>query len=229
MAGDEGDLNGSGSTSPQPLAIAVLLSGSGRTLENLLAAIAAGELAARVGVVISSTPGVRGLEVAGAAGIPTRTIRRADATGERAFEEAIYGALEPFAPDLIVLAGFLRRLPVPPLWAGRILNIHPALIPESAAAGQGFYGERVHAAVLRSGAIESGATVHVVDAGYDTGPVVMRARVPVLPGDTPATLGARVFAAECRLYPAAIRHYVAGHPELFGMNASMVHPPPGVR
>ncbi|MGH2561250.1 MAG: formyltransferase family protein, partial [Thermomicrobiales bacterium] len=86
----------------------------------------------------------------------------------------------------------------------------------SGAAGRGFNGERVHAAVLASGATESGATVHIVDAEYDTGPVVMKQEVPILPDDTPATLGARVFAAECRLYPEAIRRYVAARPELFG-------------
>ncbi len=225
MTGDERELNGSGPTSSPPLAIAVLLSGTGRTLQNLLAAIADGELPARVRLVVSSAPGVRGLEVAAAAGIPTRTIRRADAADDAAFGAAIYAAVEPFAPELIVLAGFLRRLPIPPVWTGRVLNIHPALLPESAAAGKGFYGERVHVAVLASGAVESGATVHVVDEGYDTGPVVLQARVPVRPGDTPAILGARVFAAECRLYPAAIRRYVADHPELFRMDASTVQPP----
>ena len=86
----------------------------------------------------------------------------------------------------------------------------------ASAAGKGFYGERVHAAVLASGATQSGATVHVVDNGYDTGPVVMRAAVPVLPDDNPSSLAERVFEAERALYPAAIRRYIADHPELFG-------------
>jgi len=208
--------NRSADAAPLPLPVAVLLSGTGRTLENLLRAIAAGELSARVVVVVSSVPGVRGLAVAEAAGIPTATVPRRAFLDAAAFGDAVYAALAPYRPALLLLAGFLRRLPVPPAWAGRILNIHPALLPESAAAGRGFYGERVHAAVLAAGATESGATVHVVDAGYDTGPVVLRARVPVLPADTPATLGARVFAAERALYPAAIARYVATHPELFG-------------
>lgn len=165
---------------------------------------------ARVVAVVSSVPGVRGLAIADAAGVPALTLRRRDYPGDAAYSAAIYAALAPHAPDLIALAGFLRRLVVPSEWAGRILNIHPALLPESPAAGPGFYGERVHAAVLASGATESGATVHVVDDGYDTGPVVGRAVVPVLPDDTPATLAARVFAAECALYPAAIaRHWQA--------------------
>ena len=201
---------------PAPLTLAVLLSGTGRTLENLLTVIAEEELSARVAIVGSSVPGVRGLEIAVAAGIPTCTLRRRDHADEATYSAAVFAALEPIEPDLILLAGFLRKLTVPERWVGRILNIHPALLPESAAAGPGFYGERVHAAVLASGAAESGATVHVVDDGYDTGPVVLQARVPVLPGDTPTSLGARVFAAECRLYPAAIRRYVSEHPELFG-------------
>ncbi len=196
----------------------MLLSGSGRTLENVLGAIARGELAARVVAVVSSVPGVRGLEIAAAAGIPHATVRRRDYPDDAAFSAAIYTELAAHQPDLIVLAGFLRRLVVPPQWTGRILNIHPALLPEAGgiAAGKGFFGARVHSAVLASGARESGATVHVVNNAYDAGPIVQRIVVPIIPGDTPETLGARVFAAECALYPAAIRRYVAEHPELFG-------------
>ena len=190
--------------SPTPLYLAVLLSGTGRSLANLLRVIADGTLQARISVVISSKPDVRGLDVAAEAGIPTAVIERREFPDD-AYSEAVYAVLAPFQPDLIVMAGFLRKLIVRPEWEGRILNIHPALLPESAAAGKGFYGERVHAAVIASGARESGASVHVVDNGYDTGPVVMRATVQVLPGDTPASLGARVFAAECALYPEAIR------------------------
>lgn len=200
----------------RPLRLAVLLSGTGRTLDNLLTVIAAGELDAEIVTVISSVPNVRGLAVAEEAGIPTATVRRRDYADDTAYSDAVYAALAPFASDLIVLAGFLRKLVVRDDLAGRILNIHPALLPQASfAAGRGLYGERVHAAVLASGATESGATVHVVDNGYDTGPVVLQARVPVLPGDTAATLGDRVFQAEQRLYPEAIRRYVADHPGLF--------------
>jgi len=195
--------------------VAVLLSGGGRTLDNLLRAIAAGELGAEIVGVVSSKPEVRGLAVAGEADIPTWVCRRTDQADDEAYADAILGALAPQRPDLILLAGFLRRMAVRPGWEGRILNIHPALLPESGAAGQGFYGERVHAAVLASGATVSGATVHVVDDGYDTGPVVLRRSVPVLPDDSSATLAARVFVAELALYPEAIRRYVAAHPELF--------------
>ena len=182
-------------------------------MENFLHVIERGELEARIGVVVSSVAGVRGLLIAEEAGIPAVVVRRQDYGSDDDYGDAVYAAIAPYEPDLILLAGFLRRLVVPPAWRGRILNIHPGLLP-GAPAGRGFYGERVHAAVLASGDAESGATVHVVDEGYDTGPVVLRRSVPVLPGDTPETLGARVFAAECELYPEAVRRYVASHPEL---------------
>ncbi len=199
-----------------PINCAVLLSGSGRTLENLLFVIGRGGLNCAIRVVISSKPDVRGLQIAEDAGIPAFVVLRQDFASDREYSAAIYATIRPFDPELILLCGFLRKLVVPPALEGRILNIHPALLPESAAGGKGFYGDRVHAAVLASGATQSGATVHVVDNGYDTGPVVFRATVPVLPDDTPSTLAARVFTAECALYPAAIRRYVATRADLFG-------------
>jgi formyltetrahydrofolate-dependent phosphoribosylglycinamide formyltransferase len=199
-----------------PLRIAVLISGSGRSLANLLAATASGTLDAEIVGVVSSVAGVRGLEIAAGAGVPHVTITRKGFADDTAYSDAVYGWLEPLRPDLIVLAGFLRKLVVPPAWEGRILNIHPALAGAFPyASGRGFYGDRVHAAVLAHGDTHSGATIHVVDNGYDTGPVVAETRVPVLPGDTAQELAARVFAAECALYPATIRAYVAAHPELF--------------
>jgi formyltetrahydrofolate-dependent phosphoribosylglycinamide formyltransferase len=202
----------------RPIRLAVLLSGTGRTLANLLDVIAAGELNAEIVHVISSTPGVRGIEIAEAAGIPTTVIPRRDYPTAADYSAAIFSTLAPSKPDLIVLAGFLRKLIVPEEWTGRILNIHPALLPqaESYAAGKGFYGAHVHEAVLAHGDRRSGATVHVVDNGYDTGPTVLQAEVPVLPSDTPETLAARVFEVEKQLYPAAIRRYVAANPALFG-------------
>lgn len=200
-----------------PVGLGVLISGSGRTLQNLLDVIARGGLDCSVRVVVSSKPNVRGLEIAREAGIPAFVIERKAYDSDSAYSEALYAQVRAHEAELILLAGFLRKLVVPPELEGRILNIHPALLPEAAAAaGKGYYGDRVHAAVLASGATRSGATVHVVDNGYDTGPVVMRATVDILPDDTPATLAGRVFLAECALYPAAIRRYIAAHPELFG-------------
>jgi phosphoribosylglycinamide formyltransferase-1 len=195
----------SDSTSPiRPPRLAVLLSGGGRTLANLIAKIDEGALSAQLVAVVSSNPAAGGLAIAEQAGISAIVLRRADFPDDAAYSEAIYAAIQPFQPDLIICAGFLKRLVVPAEWEGRILNIHPCLLPESNAAGLGFYGDRVHQAVIASGATVSGATVHIVDNEYDHGPVVLRQTVPVLPGDSAETLAARVFAAECELYPRAI-------------------------
>ena len=183
-------------------------------MENLLAVEREGGLPLRIVGVVSSRREVRGVEVARAAGLPVEIVRRREFSTDGAFSEAVYDAIAPMRPQLLLLAGFLCRLTVPPAWAGRILNIHPALLLSEGPAGQGFYGERVHAAVLASGAAHSGASVHIVTDEYDAGPVVMEAWVPVLPGDTPESLAARVFEAECRLYPEAIRAYVRSNPWL---------------
>ncbi|MEJ7762789.1 MAG: phosphoribosylglycinamide formyltransferase [Thermomicrobiales bacterium] len=207
---------GAAASSPlvAPVRLAVLLSGTGRSLANLLAVIGRGDLDAQIVAVVSSVAGAGGLTIAREARIPATTVSRRAFRDDAAYSEAIFRAITPARPSLLVLAGFLRKLVVPEALAGRILNIHPALLPEAAyAAGRGFYGDRVHAAVLAHGATESGATVHVVDNGYDTGPVVLRARVPVEPGDTAVTLGARVFAVECALYPEAIRRVAASLPQ----------------
>ena len=192
----------------------VLISGAGRTLENLLRSIDRGELDARVCVVISSVPGVRGLEIATSAGIPAITVQRSSFGSLEAYSEGIHAAVAPYAPEFLVMAGFLRKMRVLPGWERRILNIHPALLPEAApyAAGRGLFGARVHAAVLANGDRVSGATVHVVTDDYDAGPPLARVEVPVCEGDTPETLAARVFAAECALYPAAIRDFIAQLP-----------------
>ena len=172
----------------------------------------AGALAAAFVAVVSSLPACVGFDIAAHAGIPSHVVQRRDFTNDAAYSAAIFDTLAPHQPDLIVLAGFLRRLVVPPPWRGRILNIHPALLPDSGAFGRGFFGERVHAAVLATGAAESGAAVHVVDAELRHRPGRPPRHVPVHPGDTPATLAARVFATECRLYPAAISAYLHDNP-----------------
>ena len=194
--------------------LAVLISGTGRTLANLIESIAAEALEAEVVAVVSSRAGVRGIEIAEVAGIPVSVVTRRPYSDDASFSDAIYAAITPYEPDLIICAGFLKQLVVPPEWEGRILNIHPCLIPESNAAGLGYYGDRVHQAVIDCGATTSGATVHVVDNEYDHGPVVMKETVPVLPGDTASDLAARVFALECELYPRAIAHYLTQHPDL---------------
>ncbi|HEU0163388.1 MAG TPA: phosphoribosylglycinamide formyltransferase [Thermomicrobiales bacterium] len=196
--------------------MSVLLSGAGRTLENLLRVVARGELPIEIVSVISSVPDVRGLEVARDAGIPATTIVRKGHPSVASYSEAMYAALEPYAPDLILMAGFLRQMLVLPGWEGRILNIHPALLPEASsyAAGKGLFGERVHQAVLAHGDRVTGATVHLVTDDYDQGPPLLRVEVPVLEDDTSVTLGTRVFHAECDLYPEAIRRYMTANPHL---------------
>jgi formyltetrahydrofolate-dependent phosphoribosylglycinamide formyltransferase len=206
---------------PHPRArLAVLISGSGRTLENLLDVIDKGGLNAEIVAVVSSKPGVRGLEIAERAGLPHTTIIRREFESDAAFTNAILEWLTPYQPHLIIHAGFLRKVVIPPAWEGRMLNIHPCLIPESGAAGKGFYGDRVHAAVLASGSSVSGATVHLLDNEYDEGPILSKATVPVLPDDTVETLAGRVFAAECALYPAAIAAYLRDNPWVLDQPAS---------
>jgi formyltetrahydrofolate-dependent phosphoribosylglycinamide formyltransferase len=196
--------------------LAVLISGSGRTLRNLLDVIGRGELNAEVVCVVSSLENVRGLDIAADAGIPAYTVTRTQHKGVQAYSQAMYDVLQPHQPDLIIMAGFLRRLLIFPGWEGRILNIHPALLPDAAAyaGGKGCYGDRVHEAVIAHGDTVSGATVHVVTDVYDDGPPLMRVEVPVEAGDTAQTLAARIFVQECELYPEAIRRYLALHPEL---------------
>jgi len=190
-----------------PVRLGVLLSGSGRTLENLIARIQDRSLPARIEVVISSHPDVRGLEIARTHGIPDVTVPYQGFTDAKAFSDAVTTQLDRHPVDLVILAGFIRRYLFPPKYQGRVLNIHPALLPDF--GGKGFYGHHVHEAVLKAGKTESGCTVHLADLEYDRGPILVQKKVPVLPGDTPDTLAKRVFEAECEAYPEAIRRMAA--------------------
>jgi formyltetrahydrofolate-dependent phosphoribosylglycinamide formyltransferase len=190
-----------------PVRLGVLLSGSGRTLQNLIDRIQDGSLPARIEVVISSHPGVRGLERAQKVQIPAFTVDYKKFPDDRAFSDAVTRELDRHPIDLVIMAGFIRRYLFPKKYEGRVLNIHPALLPEF--GGKGYHGEKVHRAVLETGAKESGCTVHIADLDYDRGPILLQKRVPVLPGDTPETLAARVFEAECEAYPEAIRRMAA--------------------
>jgi formyltetrahydrofolate-dependent phosphoribosylglycinamide formyltransferase len=186
-----------------PVRLGVLLSGSGRTLQNLIDRIKDHSLHAKISVVVSSHPGVKGLERARAAKIPAVTIDYKKFDDAKGFSTAITQELEKHPIDLVIMAGFIRRYLFPSTFEGRVLNIHPALLPEF--GGKGFYGHHVHEAVLKSGSKESGCTVHVADLNYDKGAILLQKRVPILPGDTPETLAERVFQAECEAYPEAIR------------------------
>lgn len=188
--------------------LAVFLSGTGRTLENLLAAIERGELRAEIACVVSSRRKVRGCDIARDAGIPLQIVPRRRYESVEDFSRDVWQAVDPHNVDLIVLAGWLSRLVIPERYRGRIVNIHPSLLP--LFGGLGFYGHHVHEAVLESGMKVSGCSVHFVDAEYDAGPIIAQHCVPVLPDDTADSLAARVFAEECRLYPEAIADLLAG-------------------
>lgn len=197
-------------TAPQTktLRVAVLISGGGTTLRNLLTHIDERGLPVRVMTVISSTPKARGLEFARAANIPTCIIERKQHLSDEDYGRAIFGACRDAGCDYVVMAGFLKFTPVPDDFACRVINIHPALIP--AFCGHGMYGHHVHEAVLKYGAKLSGCTVHFVDNEYDHGPIILQRAVPVLDDDTPDTLAARVFEAECEAYPEALRLIAEG-------------------
>ena len=189
-----------------PMRVAVAVSGRGTNLEALLRALGP-EAPARVVLVLSNRADAPALERASGKGIATVTLR------DHADGPEWLSTLERHGVELLVLAGYLRLVPTEVIarYRGRILNVHPALLP--AFGGQGMYGRRVHEAVLASGARESGATVHLVDEVYDRGAILGQARVPVLPGDDPESLAARVLEAEHRLLPVAVlAAAAAGHP-----------------
>ncbi len=189
------------------LRLVVLLSGGGRTLLNLLDHIEDGRLDAEVPLVISSRRSAKGVARATDRGLKVEVLRPRDFADAEAFAAAQATCIRAARPDLVVMAGYLVFFPVPADLQGRVLNIHPSLLPRH--GGQGMYGDRVHAAVLAAGDAVSGCTVHVVDDEYDHGPVLVATTVPVAPDDDIARLAARVFEAECRTYPKAIAEHAA--------------------
>jgi len=193
---------------PGPARLAVLISGSGTTLKNLLEKIARGDLPAEVVLVVSSSSHVGGLRIAHEAGIPCVVLPRENYPSRHAYSQALFEHCRNAQAAWVVMGGFLKRVSLPPDFVNRVINIHPSLIP--AFCGQGFYGHRVHAAVLEYGAKLTGCTVHFVDDEYDHGPIILQRAVPVLDDDTPDRLAARVFAEECVAYPDAIRALLSG-------------------
>ena len=192
--------------------IAVLVSGHGRgsNMQALIDGCRDGRIQGNVVVVIGTRRGAPALERASLAGIPTLVISPCDAGGEAEYGKRLLRALRRYKVDLVCLAGYMRLLPkeVVEAYRWRIMNIHPALLPRF--GGKGMYGERVHEAVLSTGQIESGCTVHCVDDEYDHGPVILQTRVPVLPGDTPDTLAARVLPEEHKTYVKAVALFSEG-------------------
>ena len=198
----------------KPYRIAVLISGGGTTLRNFVEKINAGRLPVEIALVVSSSPAARGLQIAADAGIPSAVVERKTFASQEEFSREIFDRCRRAKADLVAMAGFLKRVTIPDDFADRVVNIHPALVP--AFCGQGFYGHHVHEAVLAYGAKLSGCTVHFADNQYDHGPVILQRAVPVLDDDTPDTLAARVFEAECEAYPEALRLLAEGRVAIKG-------------
>ena len=202
-----------------PLRIAALLSGGGRTLMNIADRIDDGRLNAEVALVIASREKIAGVERARARGFDVRIARVRDFPTEEAMHDAITRWMVEKDVRLICLCGYLRWLRIDEPFVGRVMNIHPALLPDF--GGTGRYGDHVHRAVLAAGRTTSGCTVHFVDEHYDHGPIIVQLTCPVLPDDTVDTLAARVFEQECIAYLEAIRLFAEGRVRLVGGQAEI--------
>lgn len=211
--------------------LAFLASNNGSSLRAIVGAIEAGTLAATPVLAVSNRAGAPALAFARARGVPV--LRLPTAADPAGADARLAGALRGAGAELVILSGYLRRLGPVTLdaFAGRILNIHPALLPKF--GGQGMYGRRVHEAVIAAGEAESGASVHLVDADYDHGPVIARARLAVAPEDTPETLERRVMAIEPPLFVDTLRRILSGDlrlpTETWSAGSVKTHPPAGQR
>jgi phosphoribosylglycinamide formyltransferase-1 len=201
--------------------LVVLISGSGSNLQAFIDACRDPGYPCTVAGVISNRPGVRGLERAAQAGIPTRVLDHREYPDRAAFDAALADAVAGFEPDLVILAGFMRILGggFVGRFAGRLLNIHPSLLPK-------YPGLHTHQRAIEAGDAEAGASVHFVTEELDGGPVILQARVPILPGDTPETLAARVLVEEHRVYPLAARLFAQGRLRLDDGRALLDDRPP---
>ncbi len=198
----------------RPLPIAVLISGGGTTLRNILQRIDAGRLDVAVKLVVSSSAQATGLQYAAAAGIPVQVMRPSHYVDTADYSAAIFQACREAQVELVVMGGFLKHVLIPPDFVNRVTNIHPGLIPSF--CGKGYYGHHVHEAVLDYGVKVSGCTIHFVDNEYDHGPIILQQVVPVLEEDTPDALAARIFAAECEAYPQALQWIAEGRVRVEG-------------
>ena len=190
----------------RPIRLAVLLSGGGRSLQNLADRIHAGTLPAELVAVIASNDTAGGLDRAHTLRIPAYVVPRKAFDSAEDFSMRVFSLVRDAGADLVCLAGYLSLLPIPDDFAHRVINIHPALLPSF--GGKGMYGDKVHAAVLEHGCKVTGCTVHFADNTYDTGPILLQRCCPVQDDDDVKTLAARVFAEECEAYPEAI-HLIA--------------------
>ena len=204
------------------LRLAVFISGTGRTLKNLIEQIHEEKLSAEIVVVISSVANVVGMQHAEKESIPVEIIERGNYENLTGFSEAHFDICRAVRADYVVLAGYLRRLEIPGDFENRVLNIHPSLIPSF--CGKGYYGNIVHSKALEYGVKVSGCTVHFVDQEYDTGPIILQKAVEVYEDDTPNTLNDRVFAAECQAYPEAIELLAQGRVSVKGRIVKIAPP-----
>jgi formyltetrahydrofolate-dependent phosphoribosylglycinamide formyltransferase len=195
----------------RPIRIGALISGGGRTVVNIARAIEGEDLPVEIGVIIAHREEVPGVARCRALGLPVRVLPKPPNDGSNRvppLDDAIDAALEAAGIELVCLCGYLRHFRVGTRWAGRTINIHPALLPKF--GGQGMYGDHVHAAVIAAGERESGCTIHVVDEEYDRGPILLQRRCPVLPGDDAHALASRVFDEETKAYPEVLRGFATG-------------------
>lgn len=202
------------------LRVAVLISGSGSTLANLLAYQQRGELPVQFALVISSRSNAGGLRYAKQALIPTEIVAKKDFADPQAHSQAIFGLCREHGVQLVVMGGYVELLAIPDDFANRIINIHPSLIP--AFSGHGFYGLRVHRAAIEYGVKLSGCTVHFVDNQYDHGPIIAQRSCPVSSSDTAEELQSRVGELERQLYPEVIAAIAAGRVNIAGRIVSYI-------
>ncbi len=190
-----------------PIRLAVCVSGEGTTLQNLIDRIRSRRLNAEVVQVVASRPRIGAIARAEAAGIPL-ALANYHARSKTDFSNSVFQPIRHSGADLVILAGFLALVRIPPDYKGRVINIHPSLIPSF--CGKGFYGSKVHSAALAMGVKVSGCTIHFADDAYDNGPIIAQRTVPVLEDDTVDSLAARVFKEECKALPESITFYAEG-------------------
>ncbi|MEM6645278.1 MAG: phosphoribosylglycinamide formyltransferase [Bacteroidota bacterium] len=205
--------------------LAVFASGGGSNFQSIIDAVQRGDLPqTELGLCVSNKPQAGALQRAATHNIPTAVLRADAFDAEAAYTDALLDVLQTHRIDFVALAGYMRKVPsaVVAAYADRMVNIHPSLLP--AFGGQGLYGRRVHKAVLAAGVRWTGATVHLVDDDYDTGPIVVQEPVIVEQADTPETLAARVLQTEHRLYPQALRLFAEGRVRIVGRTVQIAPP-----
>jgi len=208
-------------TDTKTLNLAILISGSGTTLQNLIDKIENKILNVKIQIVICSSPNAYGIKRAEQNNIPVAVVQHKDYNSTQNFSSTIINEIEKYPVDLIILAGFLHLFKIPEKYTGKAMNIHPGLIP--AFCGKGYYGHHVHEAVIESGVKVSGCTVHFVDNEYDRGPIIIQRVVHVNTNDSADTLAQKVFKEECIAYPEAIHLFAEGKLKIEGRKVRILN------